>query len=224
VGSDAAATAPISLRPSGSDANIESAGQIFVVPNTNSNLSLLALGTGDVILTSENWSVDADGNITGSSFTTPDVDLSNVTAMFDNSADVVAPSAGAVNFYARTDGELYKRDAGDVTAGKRLLTEDDITGLALNVRGTVSLGGTLITSGTCATEVQSVATGLLSSDTVQFTPASDITGQTGWAPVTTGAVSIYPWPEAGIINWKVCNPTASDITPAAVTFNWAAVR
>jgi hypothetical protein len=90
--------------------------------------------------------------------------------------------------------------------------------------GTATLGTSLIGSGACATVVTVAATGVLTSDVIQWTPNADISGVTGYAPVTTGALSIYPYPTADNINFKTCNPTASGITPGAVTLNWRVVR
>ena len=90
--------------------------------------------------------------------------------------------------------------------------------------GTAALGTSLIGSGACATVVTVAATGVLTTDAIEWTPNADISGVTGYAPVTTGALSIYPYPTANNANFKVCNPTASGITPGAVTLNWRVPR
>ena len=90
--------------------------------------------------------------------------------------------------------------------------------------GTAALGTSLIGSGACATAVDVVATGALATDVIQWTPNADLSGVTGYAPLTTGALSIYPYPDTDAIHFKVCNPTASGITPGAVTLNWRVVR
>lgn len=90
--------------------------------------------------------------------------------------------------------------------------------------GTSALGTSSISSGACATVVTTSATGALTTDSITWTPNADISGVTGYAPVSTGALMIYPYPTADNVNFKVCNPTASSITPGAVTLNWRIIR
>ncbi len=90
--------------------------------------------------------------------------------------------------------------------------------------GTATLGTSSISSGACATVVTVSATNTATTDTISWTPNADITAVTGYAPVTTGGVAIYPYPTANNVNFKVCNPTSSSITPGAVTLNWRVVR
>jgi hypothetical protein len=90
--------------------------------------------------------------------------------------------------------------------------------------GTATLGTSAITSGSCATAVTVAATGVATTDVITFTPNADITAVTGYAPVTTGGLAIYPYPTTNNVSFKVCNPTASSITPGAVTLNWRVVR
>jgi hypothetical protein len=37
-------------------------------------------------------------------------------------------------------------------------------------------------------------------------------------------LTIQAYPTAGFVNWDICNPTASTITPGAVTLNWNVTR
>jgi hypothetical protein len=92
--------------------------------------------------------------------------------------------------------------------------------LTLNVSGTAVLGTSSIGSGACATVVTESATGAATTDVVQWNPNADISGVTGYAPVTTGGLIIYPYVTTNNVNFKVCNPTANPITPGAVTLNW----
>lgn len=89
--------------------------------------------------------------------------------------------------------------------------------------GTFALDTDAIASTACDTMTKAAA-GLATTDVITWVPNADITGVTGYAPVTTGGLSIYMWPTADTINVKVCNPTASSITPGAVTLNWRVVR
>jgi hypothetical protein len=90
--------------------------------------------------------------------------------------------------------------------------------------GTAALGTSAIASGACATVVTATATGALSTDSIAFTANTDISGVTGYAPVTTGGLIVYNYPTADTVNFKVCNPTSSSITPGAVTLNWDVIR
>lgn len=90
--------------------------------------------------------------------------------------------------------------------------------------GTSALGTSSISSGACATAVTTTATGTATTDVISWTPNADISAVTGYAPVTTGGLIIYPYPTSNNVNWKVCNPTSSSITPGAVTLNWRVVR
>ena len=42
--------------------------------------------------------------------------------------------------------------------------------------------------------------------------------------MTTGMLTIIPYPTSGNVNFKVCNNTGSSITPEAITLNWRVVR
>jgi hypothetical protein len=53
---------------------------------------------------------------------------------------------------------------------------------------------------------------------------ADPTGVTGYAPVTTGMLTIIKYPTSGTVNFKVCNLTSSSITPGAITLNWRVTR
>jgi hypothetical protein len=90
--------------------------------------------------------------------------------------------------------------------------------------GTATLGTSAISSGACATAVTVSATGVATSDIIAFVPAGDITAVTGYAPSTSGGLAVYPYPSANNVNFKVCNPTSSSITPGAVTLNWRVAR
>ncbi len=90
--------------------------------------------------------------------------------------------------------------------------------------GSKALDTDAIASGACDTLATTSATGVASTDVVTFSANADITAVTGYAPVTTGGLAVYAWPTSNTINWKICNPTASSVTPGAVTLNWRVVR
>jgi len=88
--------------------------------------------------------------------------------------------------------------------------------------GSVSLGTSAITSGTCATVVTSTQTGMASTDTLAWTFNADPTGVTGYSPSTSGMLTIIAYPTTNTANFKVCNNTASSVTPGAITLNFSA--
>jgi hypothetical protein len=89
--------------------------------------------------------------------------------------------------------------------------------------GTASLGTDSISANTCATVVTVAASGVATNDVIQFTPNADITGVTGYTPA--GTLSIFPYPTANNVNFKVCNSDQTNaVTPGAVTLNWRVTR
>ena len=90
--------------------------------------------------------------------------------------------------------------------------------------GTAALGTSSISSGACASAVTVSASGVATTDNIQTTFNADPTSTTGYEPSSSGMLAIIPYPTSGNVNFKVCNNTASSITPGAVTLNWRVVR
>lgn len=90
--------------------------------------------------------------------------------------------------------------------------------------GTATLGTTSIGSGLCATVVTVSATGVATTDRINWNANQSIKAVTGYAPTTTGGLSIAPYPTLNNVNFDVCNWSGSSITPGAVTLNWAVTR
>lgn len=90
--------------------------------------------------------------------------------------------------------------------------------------GTAALGTSSISSGSCATVVTATATGALSTDTIIWTPNASIKAVTGYAPSSSGGLSIAAYPTSGNVNFDVCNWSGGSITPGAVTLNWRVAR
>lgn len=88
--------------------------------------------------------------------------------------------------------------------------------------GTIALGTSAISTATCASAVTATATGTTTTDVIDVGFNGDPTATTGY---TAGAMlSIIPYPTANTVNVKVCNNTASTITPSALTLNWRVTR
>jgi hypothetical protein len=90
--------------------------------------------------------------------------------------------------------------------------------------GAKALATGAISSGTCTTAQTDTATGTATTDNVMADFNADPTGVTGYAPVTTGMLTIIKYPTSGTVNFKVCNLTSSSITPGAITLNWRVTR
>lgn len=90
--------------------------------------------------------------------------------------------------------------------------------------GTAALGTSAISSATCATVVTSSATGTATTDNIIADFNADPTGVTGYAPSASGMLTIIKYPTTNNVNFKVCNNTASSITPGAITLNWHVLR
>jgi hypothetical protein len=67
------------------------------------------------------------------------------------------------------------------------------------------------------------ATGVVSTDTINWNPNGSIKGVTGYSP-NAAQLQITPYPAPGYVNFDVCNPTSGAITPGSVTLNWRVVR
>lgn len=132
---------------------------------------------------------------------TADVNFSDLTT---NSAQWCDQSSSACATYRRMGGQ------------------PGIAGLVAT--GTAALGTSAISSGTCATVVTASATDTLTTDDIQADFNADPTGVTGYAPSASGMLSIIKYPTANNVNFKVCNNTASSITPGAITLNWRVAR
>ncbi len=119
-------------------------------------------------------------------------------------------------------GHMATYDAGgSVTDGG--------VGAVLIASGTLNLATSSIASSACqevtAGGVNSAAAaGVLTTDTIVFTPAGSIKAVTGYAPAANGGLGITAYPTLGYVNFDVCNWSGSSITPGAVTLNWKVTR
>lgn len=90
--------------------------------------------------------------------------------------------------------------------------------------GSAALGTSAISSGSCASPVTVSTSGVATSDVIQATFNSDPTSTVGYIPSTSGGLTIFVYPTANNVNFKVCNSTTSSITPGAVTVNFRVTR
>jgi hypothetical protein len=90
-----------------------------------------------------------------------------------------------------------------------------LVGAVANTTFTTSTGS--VAANTCNSTVQVAMTGVTTSMTFGITPSADVAAATGWG--SSGGLILDTWPTAGYLNYKICNQTATSITPTAVTFN-----
>jgi len=88
--------------------------------------------------------------------------------------------------------------------------------------GTTTLGTALVSSGACVAAVTATAPGTTSGDNIMADFNADPTGTTGYLPGSM--LTIVKYPTTDTVNFKVCNNTAGNITPSAVTLNWKVLR
>lgn len=181
-----------------------------------------------IISDGTNYRVVPDFGMDASTFSTGTVAAARGGAGTINGA-LKANGSGVVSQAACTDlsddGALCSVTAGTGVATAAAVATGAAGGFPVVIAtGTSALGTSAISSGACATAVTTTATGTATTDVISWTPNADISAVTGYAPVTTGGLIIYPYPTSNNVNWKVCNPTSSSITPGAVTLNWRVVR
>ena len=143
--------------------------------------------------------------------------------------DYVVPS-GSITGNAATATALAATPTLCTTgqAPTGILASGNATGCAAYTQtiasGTAALGTGAISSGTCATVVTVTATGVATTDDIMSDFNADPTSTTGYSPSANGMLTIIKYPTSGNVNFKVCNNTASSVTPGAVTLNWRVVR
>jgi len=162
--------------------------------------------------------------ITNASLTTPTIGVATATSV--NKVAITAPATSATLTIA--NGKTLTANNSITLAGTDSTTmtfpSASATISQTIASGTASLGTSSISSVSCATVVTVSATGTATTDVIEFTPNADITAVTGYAPSTSGGLSIYPYPTTNNVNFKVCNWSGSSITPGAVTLNWRVAR
>lgn len=81
--------------------------------------------------------------------------------------------------------------------------------------GAISIGGSLINAGTCDTDKTQASANVTTNSRIAW--AANSGPPAGWINLT-----ITPFVTAGNVNFRVCNPSASNFTPTAMTVNWFA--
>ena len=212
-----------------------------IVSTSNGDITLTPNGTGDVVINGTTWSVDTAGAAT---FTSVDVDapasasgsltikegadkgsntyqFRGLDAGWASNIEIVWPDDAAPG-----TGEIL--GIASVAAGVITLeweADDTGTGISLNLTGNeLVFNPPSILSGACATAITDTATGAIASDVVSWSPQGDISAVTGYAPVTTGGVSVFAFAGTDLVSFVACNPTESALNPDSITINWRVAR
>lgn len=173
-------------------------------------LSNSVVGTGAMVLatsptlTTPVLGVATATSLNGNTFTTGTYTLTGVagkTLTFSNSLTL-----------AGTDGTTMTFPSVSATITRTVAS------------GAKALATGAISSAACTAAQTDTATGTLTTDSIDASFNADPTAVTGYVPLTSGMLTIIPYPTADTVNFKVCNNTSSSITPGAVTINWRVLR
>src|ERR1051326_3031168 len=121
-----------------------------------------------------------------------------------------------------------------VDSTSKILSTKDDAGVVRTTAASIASGALTISTGAIAAGACQVVTagsvnsaaaaGVLSTDTIQFSPSGSIKTATGFIPSLSGGLTIAPYPTAGYVNFDVCNWSNASITPGVVTLNWRVSR
>jgi len=159
-------------------------------------------------------------------------------------ATALGINVGTAGSFVTNGGALGTPSSGTLTSCSGLPISTGVSGLGTNVAtalavnagsagsvgrlialGTAALGTASINSGASASVVTVAATGVLTTDVVDWGFNQSPLGVTGYnAASTSGCLVLTAYPTAGNVNFLVSNPTAGAITPGALTLNWKVVR
>lgn len=224
---DVSAQSPVRFEPGALTSNVSAVTFTNKTKGAKFSIAWLQDGTGGRTVTYGASAANAcpvdptAGKITTQFFeVAADGTTVNGTGCVNNEAGVVdygptgsAPGTPATGnlacWYDSTDLTNECKDVNAVT-----------TKMVRVISGTSALGTSAISTGTCATVVTTSAPGVLTTDAIVWSPNASIKAVTGYAPSTSGGLSIAAYPTADNVNFDICNWTSGTVTPGAVTLNW----
>ena len=190
-----------------------------VLSDNGTWISVGGTGTVTSITCAATLTCTASNPITGSGTIALNLSNANTWAAaqtFSNSTiKLLGSSTGATTFTSANAG------ASNFTLTVPAITATLATTIA---SGAKTLATGAISSGACTAAQTDTATGTLTTDAIMASFNGDPTAVTGYVPLVTGMLTIIAYPTADTVNFKVCNNTASSITPGAVTINWRVAR
>lgn len=207
----------------------------------NGVYTLTTVGTGGVayVLTRRtDYNAPSNINYTGTIPVINGSTLANTGWNLDT--QITAVGTSSMTYTQAAAGNSGGPPGGNVKATGNLTTGNVITGaggktiqdsgIAFSTitrtvaSGAKALATGAISSAACTSAQTDTATGTLTTDAIIVSFNADPTAVTGYVPLTTGMLTIIPYPTSNTVNFKVCNNTASSITPGAITLNWRVVR
>lgn len=131
-------------------------------------------------------------------------------------------STANINYQPVTmSGDATLAVAGAITVTKsngKLICVADGTNCPAGIANVqVALPTTAIAANTCTAAATVTMTGVTTTSTFTTAFATDPSAVTGYG--SSGGLTIALWPTVNTLNWRVCNSTASSITPGAMTIN-----
>lgn len=109
---------------------------------------------------------------------------------------------------------LVKCDGTTITCTSGVISATGGSGIA-NI--TITLPTSSIAANSCTSPATATMTGITTTSTFATAFATNPNSVTGWG--STGGLAFTAWPTANTLNWSVCNPTSSSITPGSMTLN-----
>ncbi len=170
--------------------------------NGSFNPSICAFGNGTAWLNS--ITIDTSGNVSNST------SVLLQSALTGYSSDGLAVGGPTV---AEASGRPL--DGYALWSGGRLgSTGTGPSGGIPNIQ--ITVGTQTISANSCTSTRTATMTGLATTNTVQFTPTTQVSGVTGWGP-SGGGLYFSSAPAANTLDYQICNPTSSSITISAST-------
>lgn len=184
----------------------------FLLGTDSSNVNTLSFvgfsGTGNV------------ARVSSPTFTTPTLGAATATSI---NGLTITSSTGTLTITNGKTASVSNTLTFTGTDSSSIAFGGGGTAVKIVASGTSALGTSSITQNTCATVVTTSATGVATTDVIQFTPNADISAVTGYTP--GGTLKIIPYPSANNVNFLVCNTDQTNpVTPGAVTLNWQVTR
>ncbi len=118
---------------------------------------------------------------------------------------------------ARNTGASSELSGDVTTSGSNATTVGKIGGVAVISNTTFTTSTSTVNANTCSGSTTVTMTGTLTTSVFDITPNADTSAVTGWG--SSGGLILDAWPTSNTLNYKICNQTAGNITPGAVTFN-----
>jgi hypothetical protein len=160
--------------------------------------------------------------VSGGALGTPSsATLTNATGL--PVAGITASTSTALGVGSVELGHASDTTVARVSAG--VISVEGVTIPRTIASGSATFNPTSIASAACSSAVDGgTATGVATTDVIDWGFSGDPTAVTGYVPLTAGGVYVIAYPTADHVNLKACNNTAGAIDPGSITINWRVQR